>query len=480
MRTSHIAATISSPKNSAWSKLESFLEQRRRCDKPVGNLEAFERELHGMFAAAEAEAIGDELARFDVDAPEILIDGVRHRRVLRCPQTYLTASGPISVERSLYSTRQDDERAACPLEIRSGVVEGYWTPLAAKQAAWSVTHLVPRESEEMFELLGGMKPSRSALDELPKRLSERWEICRTEFEAIVRSEEKVPKEAAIVAVSLDGVMVPMRDGARQAKRQQAAVEEKHLRGPFGYQEAGCATLSFYDRYGMRLRTIRLGRMPEKKKRTLKAMVKAELIRALNERPDLKIVKIADGAPDNWTFLSDELPRGHEIVDFFHAAEHLHAALAAAYGETSTKCQVQYAKLYDVLRYETRGVAKVIRALIHLRDVHRRSARIATELKYFRRNRKRMRYAGWARRKLPIGSGITEAACKTLVTQRMKRSGMRWRHDGGQAILTFRGWAQSERFDRGWAILAETYKQEVGFPDKVIPLRPRSRFAGVSV
>ena len=220
-------------------------------------------------------------------------------------------------------------------------------------------------------------------------------------------------------------------------------------------------------------------MPEKKKPTLKAMLKAELTAILCARPELKIVKIADGAIDNWTFLSAKLPRGYEIVDFFHAAEHLHAALVAAYGEGSRKCQVQFEKLRHVLRHETRGAAKVIRALIHRRETHPRSQKIGTELGYFRHNRKRMKYAACARRHLPIGSGVTEAACKTLVTQRMKRSGMRWRHDGGQAILTFRAWAQSDRFDRGWAILAETYIQPAVLPNKIIQL-PKRRLTGASV
>ncbi len=111
------------------------------------------------------------------------------------------------------------------------------------------------------------------------------------------------------------------------------------------------------------------------------------------------------------------------------------------------------------------------------DCHPRSKKIAKELKYFRRNRRRMAYARLAWLKLPIGSGVTEAACKTLVTQRMKRSGMRWRHAGGQAILTLRGWAQSERFDRGWALLAGTYKKLVELPNKVTPL-PKRRVVDV--
>jgi len=164
------------------------------------------------------------------------------------------------------------------------------------------------------------------------------------------------------------------------------------------------------------------------------------------------------------------------VDFYHAAEHLHAALAAAYGDTSLKCQEQFVKLRHVLRHEPEGAAKVIRALAYQRNRHPRSKKIAKELKYFRRNRQRMDYAQMAEQFFPIGSGVTEAACKTLATQRMKRSGMRWRHEGGQAILTLRAWAQSERFDRGWAILMETYKQEVALPSKVTPL-PRQRAGG---
>ena len=62
----------------------------------------------------------------------------------------------------------------------------------------------------------------------------------------------------------------------------------------------------------------------------------------------------------------------------------------------------------------------------------------------------MRTSG--RSNFPIGSGVVEAACKTLVSQRLKRSGMRWRTAGGQAILTFRALCQSERFERAWPLL----------------------------
>ena len=122
-----------------------------------------------------------------------------------------------------------------------------------------------------------------------------------------------------------------------------------------------------------------------------------------------------------------------------------------------------------------GVEKVIRALDYQRKKFPRRTRIGEVLRYFRRNRHRMRYADTQARHLPIGSGVVEAACKTLVTQRLKRSGMRWRHPGGQAILTLRAQVESSRFDQAWALLSDTYRQEVIVPNNVVAF-PRTRAA----
>ena len=464
--SSHSPVRQSKPLN-AMARLEEFLARRRSATKPVSDLEAFEGELHALFAAAEREALGEEIARFDVNAPVVVIDGVAHRQVLRCEEMYLSSAGPVRVERSLYSTRQSGERAVCPMELRSGVVEGRWTPLAARQATWVVAHLTPQEGEELFSMLGSMSPSKSSLDRLPKQLGRRWEKTRVEFEETLRQDETVPRGAVTMAASLDGVMLPMKDGQRAEKRAEAAAEGKRARGPAGYAEAGCATLSFFDRKGERLSTIRLGRMPEGKKATLKKMLSAEVSRVLQKHPRLKLFTVADGARGNWDYLDEEFPQATPVVDFYHAAERLKAAVDAAYGETSPKGRAHFEKLRHVLLEERRGVDKVIRALVHLRDTHPRSRKIETELWYFRRSRHRMRYAKLKAKRYPIGSGVVEAACKTLVTQRTKRSGMRWRHEGGQAILTFRSLVQSDRFERGWNLLAATYKSRVSLPRNVL-------------
>jgi hypothetical protein len=104
-----------------------------------------------------------------------------------------------------------------------------------------VAHLTPKEGEELFDLLGNMTPSKSTLDRLPKALSVHWETHRPHFEATLRHQETLPVEAVAMAVSLDGVMAPMKDGERHAKRMQAVAAGKAPSGPAGYQEVGCAT-----------------------------------------------------------------------------------------------------------------------------------------------------------------------------------------------------------------------------------------------
>jgi hypothetical protein len=329
--------------------------------------------------------------------------------------------------------------------------------------------LTPKESEELFEMLGNMAPSKSTLDRLPKALNAHWEAQRISFETQLRDEESVPAEAVSIGISLDGVMVPMKDGDRKGKRERAKAKGKSPSGPSGYQEVGCGTISFYDRHGERLLTHRMGRMPEPHKATLKSQLTAEVMAALIDRPGLKVVKLADGAPDNWTYLSETLPFGDECLDFYHASDHLSDALSAAYGEGTPAYHQRFETLRAVLRDDAKGPDKVIQALCRLRSRYPRRQVLHKAVAYFREHRHRMSYARLRSQHLPIGSGVVEAACKTLATERLKRSGMRWRQVGGQAILTLRSLCQSDRFERAWELLAGTYKRPVGLPRKVIAL-----------
>jgi hypothetical protein len=219
----------------------------------------------------------------------------------------------------------------------------------------------------------------------------------------------------------------------------------------------------------------MARAPEAKKSTRKAMLTAEVRAIVAKRPDLKLVKVADGAIDNWQYLGSEaLPQGHEAIDLYHASEHLHAALAAAYGDGTHETQFRYATLREARSDEPDGADKVIRALKHLATKYPHRKTIATEHTYFRKNKKRMGYAAQKAEGLMIGSGVVEAACKTLVTQRLKQSGMRWSVEGAEAILTPRGWDESERFDEAWARLAATFHAEVTTFANVVAFKPKPK------
>src|SRR5205814_7726514 len=91
----------------------------------------------------------------------------------------------------------------------------------------------PQEGETMFRRMGAMSPSKSSLDRLPKALSARLEDDRATFEERLRSEEKVPKAAHTVGVSLDGVLLPMKDGNAEEKRARTRADERLAKGPAG-------------------------------------------------------------------------------------------------------------------------------------------------------------------------------------------------------------------------------------------------------
>ena len=136
-----------------------------------------------------------------------------------------------------------------------------------------------------------------------------------------------------------------------------------------------------------------------------------------------------------------------------------------YGDKSVAGRAEYERLRIIVRDQPGGVAQVIAELCGLvrkmggKRLKRRRKLLIAELTYFKNQRDRMDYAGYQAQGLPIGSGVVEAACKTLATQRLKRSGMSWR-DGKQAVLTIRSLQQSDRWASAWALLSGHFRVEV--------------------
>jgi len=134
------------------------LEWQKQWETSTPDFESFEHELHGKMMAVECEILAEELARYDVDAEQIEVGGVMHHQALSSSETYLSAAGPITVERHLYRPAGRGSRSICPLELQAGIMRGYWTPRAARQAAFAMAHMTPGDSQDLFVELGGMQP----------------------------------------------------------------------------------------------------------------------------------------------------------------------------------------------------------------------------------------------------------------------------------------------------------------------------------
>ena len=188
-----------------------------------------------------------------------------------------------------------------------------------------------------------------------------------------------------------------------------------------------------------------------------------------QRPDLRVVLASDGAPTQWESLREiaarvlgDKPRT-ELLDFFHGASRLGTAAKAIWG-TTEEATVTGEHWKTVLREKTRGASLVLKSLEYQRSVA--DAATAKELtksiNYLARHKKesRLGYAAAKKLGLPIGTGVTEAAAKTLVSVRMKRSGARYSDHGGYTILTLRAAILSERFEALSAEIESTYSLAV--------------------
>ncbi len=229
----------------------------------------------------------DIIEALDDKAPHIEHEGKRWRRVSTEPKTVITTLGTITYWRSRY--RRRDERQYCPVDARLCLCAGAMTPPAARRGVHLVTKMTFREAARSFALGDGMKPSASTLRRVAKEMGVAWQEIEGEALPALRACEQIPLEAVSFSVMLDGVMLNLRGGKEEEDES-------------GWREASCGAVSFYDARGEKLHTIRYGRMPESRKPGLKRLLAQECESIRRRRPDLELVVLADGAPDNWTSL----------------------------------------------------------------------------------------------------------------------------------------------------------------------------------
>jgi hypothetical protein len=166
------------------------------------------------------------------------------------------------------------------------------------------------------------------------------------------------------------------------------------------------------------------------------------------RARLQVV-MGDGAEWIWNLAAEHFSGTVEIVDLYHARQHLWDVARALYPNQAVP-QKAWMKVHQKRLLDKGRIEKLVHAL---RAIRSRNPQVADMLRveadYFERNAERMRYPKFRRQHLFVGSGVIEAGCKTVVASRLKQSGMFWTLSGANAILALRCCILNDRFENYW-------------------------------
>jgi hypothetical protein len=163
----------------------------------------------------------------------------------------------------------------------------------------------------------------------------------------------------------------------------------------------------------------------------------------------KKVVLGDGAEWIWNLANQHFAGALQIVDIWHAREHLWDAAAQLF-PSDEKLRKSWAK--KLIKKLNRGRVETVVAELRNFPTRKPELRdlLRLEADYFERNRERMRYPRFRMQGLFIGSGVIEAGCKTVVGTRLKQSGMFWTVEGANAIIALRCTLLSGKFEDYWA------------------------------
>jgi hypothetical protein len=375
----------------------------------------------GLLATTEA------LRQFDTDGSPLCLGATRYTSKGQEPKGYQTPYGEAIVPRHVYQTAQGGA-TFCPLERDARIILAS-TPRFAQIVSHKYAEMPGARVVADLRANHGRKTSLN----LVQRLAE---VVGGLAQAKEESWHYLPPESNqpvhTIGIGLDGTCMLL-------------VEE-------GYRQAMVGTISLYDREGERLQTTYGAATPEYGKATFQQRLSREIEQLQGLHPQAQLTGVADGSSDNWTFWGRYTDNW--CLDFYHATGYLQGASKAAHPESFSLREKWLEERCHQLKHEEGAAATLLAELEGLtsRDL-RESARedLAKAVTYFRNQQERMGYAQRVKDGMPIGSGVTEAACKTLVKMRLCRSGAKWREQGAAAVLSLRAVSYTPgRWEQFWA------------------------------
>jgi hypothetical protein len=427
-------------------KCQELVERFRKVGPTPETTLAFETELESCCrescrALVEAEYNDIEPAVIDHIPVRMRLAGEEYKRRPKSPNEIGTSFGLIRLNRYWYEAMERGEPGICPLEMHLGIEAGLATPALAERVGLQAADHTQEQVLDWLQRNYGMKWSPASLRKLLASLSSGLSAFRelAQRKKILDLLEKADKSQGphdpVLVAGRDGIMVPMRNG--------------------GNQEGSVATVSVMDRRGKRLGTVYLGVMPEPGQGALTAQLTSLLKSVLANWQGcrLRYVYVTDAGHHPQEYyetvlkkMADPRRLGHLIkwewiVDFWHACCYLTTLREALFGD-SPKGWKWFKRMRHWLRHRKHGITHVLRSasqywnLAENLDESRKKLYWEGYL-YLRKYAQRMAYSRYHRQGKPIGSGVTEAACKTVFTQRLKQSGMTWSVAGGQVIVNLR-------------------------------------------
>lgn len=376
------------------------------------------------------------LKYLDTDGSEIHIAGEVMRTKGELPKAYQTPYGEVVVERHVYQ-RSGGGKTDCPMEREARIIMTS-TPLFAKQVSSKLAYGSAREVQRDLKENHARPVAVSYIQRVSEAVAsiidakeESWNYVPPQLEG----------EIASVAIGLDGTCMLLCDS--------------------GWREAMVGTISLYDALGERQHTIYIGATPEYGKAQFLERLEREIARTKARYPQATYIGIADGAATNWQFLKRHTTE--QVLDFYHASGYLGAVAVALYPKELAQQQQWLDEKCHQLKHDAGSALQLYQQMRELSQLQTHPQPIQDNLTaavtYFHNHLHQMNYAFYRSQHYPIGSGVTEAACKTVIKQRLCCSGMRWKEAGAAVVLSLRTLVlTSTRWNQFWNKL-----NQYGFP-----------------
>jgi hypothetical protein len=414
------------------------------------DLEAVEMLVRSAMHQAGASAL-TELLRFPTPDQRAIPCPCGQQAVYRelRSRTLLTAVGQVEVSRPYYLCPQCHE-GQFPADQELDMVHTEYSPGVRRMQALVGQDAPFDHGREQMKLLAGLEVTTKSVERVAESIGA--DIARQEQKEIDRAVQLdlpliVGEPVPILYIQLDGTGVPV------VKKETAGRKGKLDGLPAHTREIklGCVfTQTKWDNEGFAIRddgsTTYTGAIENAAQFGKRLYVEAW--KRGWSRAEQKVV-VGDGAEWIWNLAQEHFPGAIQIVDLFHARQHLWD-LARLLHPNDTKRRNAWVGLHQKRWLDKGKIAKLVASL---REIQTADADLAKKLRndvdYFATNAARMNYPQFRKQHLFVGSGVIEAGCKTVIGHRLKQSGMFWTLRGANSILALRCSQLNGRFENYW-------------------------------